>query len=182
MDAGDVSRRAREVRRHDLTVGDDRFDRLACDSLEIHAEVVAKATRVDGVYDKDPLKHSDAVRFPKIGYSEVLSRKPRRVDRGGAATYRFGECWYWSSGRRAMQVTSFRPASRPMPEHLTRRLMLKSTGLAIASLLVAPILPAQAAGSTPADERAHTSELATVEDEAIAWMAVTFEIAVAVNR
>ena len=32
--------------------------------LEIHAEVVAKATRVDGVYDKDPLKHPDAVRYP----------------------------------------------------------------------------------------------------------------------
>ena len=33
--------------------------------LEIHAEVVAKATRVDGVYDKDPLKHSDAVRYSR---------------------------------------------------------------------------------------------------------------------
>ena len=31
--------------------------------LEIHAEVVAKATRVDGVYDKDPLKHPDAVLY-----------------------------------------------------------------------------------------------------------------------
>ncbi len=30
-------------------------------ALEIHAEVVAKATRVDGVYDKDPLTNSDAV-------------------------------------------------------------------------------------------------------------------------
>src|SRR6476659_9390010 len=41
--------------------------------LEIHAEVVAKATRVDGVYDKDPLKHADAVRYEHIGYYEVLS-------------------------------------------------------------------------------------------------------------
>src|SRR5450631_885886 len=48
--------------------------------LEIHAEVVAKATRVDGVYDKDPLKHSDAVRFPEIGYSDVLSRNLRVLD------------------------------------------------------------------------------------------------------
>src|SRR5437879_661350 len=38
--------------------------------LEIRAEVVAKATRVDGVYDKDPLKSPDAVRFPEIGYSD----------------------------------------------------------------------------------------------------------------
>src|SRR5437870_1007803 len=34
--------------------------------LEIHAEVVAKATRVEGVFDKDPLKHDDAVLFPHI--------------------------------------------------------------------------------------------------------------------
>src|SRR5476651_681227 len=40
--------------------------------LEIKVEVVAKATRVDGVYDKDPLAHSDAVRFSTIGYSDVL--------------------------------------------------------------------------------------------------------------
>ena len=42
-------------------------------ALEIHAEVIAKATRVDGVYDKDPLKHSDAVMFREIGYTQVLS-------------------------------------------------------------------------------------------------------------
>ncbi len=43
-------------------------------ALEIKAEVIAKATRVDGVYDKDPLKHADAVKFEKITYLEVLSR------------------------------------------------------------------------------------------------------------
>jgi uridylate kinase len=48
--------------------------------LEIHAEVVAKATRVDGVYDKDPMKHTDAVRFPEIGYSDVLARNLRVMD------------------------------------------------------------------------------------------------------
>ena len=42
--------------------------------LEIHAEVVAKATRVDGVYDKDPLKFDGAVRYPEITYLEVLSK------------------------------------------------------------------------------------------------------------
>src|SRR5579872_6946541 len=35
-------------------------------ALEIHAQVIAKATRVDGVYDKDPLKYSDAVLYPEI--------------------------------------------------------------------------------------------------------------------
>src|SRR6266403_5386999 len=45
--------------------------------LEIHAEVVAKATRVDGVYDKVPLQNADAVKFTHIGYSEVLARNLR---------------------------------------------------------------------------------------------------------
>lgn len=56
--------------------------------LEIHAEVVAKATRVDGVYDKDPLKHTDAVRFPEIGYSDVLSRNLRVLDASAVAMCR----------------------------------------------------------------------------------------------
>ncbi|MCU1232043.1 MAG: uridylate kinase [Candidatus Solibacter sp.] len=43
-------------------------------ALEIKADVIAKATRVDGVYDKDPLKFADAVKFPEISYLEVLSR------------------------------------------------------------------------------------------------------------
>jgi uridylate kinase len=43
-------------------------------ALEIHAEVIAKATRVDGVYDKDPLKFPDAVMFAKVSYLEVLSK------------------------------------------------------------------------------------------------------------
>src|ERR1700723_4530077 len=45
--------------------------------LEIHAEIVAKATRVDGVYDKDPLKSADAVRYAEISYSEVLAKNLR---------------------------------------------------------------------------------------------------------
>ena len=56
--------------------------------LEIHAEVVAKATRVDGVYDKDPLKHSDASRFSEIEYSEVLSRNLRVLDASAVAMCR----------------------------------------------------------------------------------------------
>jgi uridylate kinase len=48
--------------------------------LEIHAEVVAKATRVDGVYDKDPMTNADAVRFDEIGYSDVLARNLRVMD------------------------------------------------------------------------------------------------------
>ncbi len=43
-------------------------------ALEIKAQVIAKATKVDGVYDKDPMKHPDAVMFDQIGYTEVLTR------------------------------------------------------------------------------------------------------------
>src|SRR5437879_3554100 len=42
-------------------------------ALEIHAEVIAKATRVDGVYDKDPLKFTDAVMYREISYTQVLA-------------------------------------------------------------------------------------------------------------
>jgi uridylate kinase len=43
-------------------------------ALEIKADVIAKATRVDGVYDKDPLKFSDAVMFREISYLDVLAK------------------------------------------------------------------------------------------------------------
>jgi uridylate kinase len=43
-------------------------------ALEIKADVIAKATRVDGVYDKDPLKFSDAVKYLEVSYLEVLSK------------------------------------------------------------------------------------------------------------
>jgi uridylate kinase len=56
--------------------------------LEIRAEVVAKATRVDGVYDMDPLKNPDAVRFNEIGYSDVLSRNLKVMDASAVAMCR----------------------------------------------------------------------------------------------
>jgi uridylate kinase len=56
--------------------------------LEIHAHIVAKATRVDGVYDKDPLQNQDAVRFEEIGYSEVLAKNLRVMDASAVAMCR----------------------------------------------------------------------------------------------
>ncbi len=56
--------------------------------LEIHAEVVAKATRVDGVYDKDPLKSSDAVKFKEISYSDVLTKNLKVMDASAVAMCR----------------------------------------------------------------------------------------------
>jgi uridylate kinase len=49
-------------------------------AMEINAEILMKATKVDGIYDKDPVKHSDAVKFDKISYLEVLSRNLKVMD------------------------------------------------------------------------------------------------------
>jgi uridylate kinase len=43
-------------------------------AAELHCNVIFKATTVDGVYDKDPKLHSDAVRFDKLDYSTFLNR------------------------------------------------------------------------------------------------------------
>ena len=44
-------------------------------ALEIEADVLVKATKVDGVYDKDPKKHSDAVKYETLEYSEAISKR-----------------------------------------------------------------------------------------------------------
>ena len=43
-------------------------------AMEVGSEVLLKATKVDGVYDKDPVEHADAVRFDRLDHSEVLRR------------------------------------------------------------------------------------------------------------
>ena len=57
-------------------------------ALEIHAEVVAKATRVDGVYDKDPLRFSDAILFQEISYVDVLAKALGVIDASAVAMCR----------------------------------------------------------------------------------------------
>ncbi|HSN56168.1 MAG TPA: UMP kinase [Candidatus Sulfomarinibacteraceae bacterium] len=47
---------------------------------EIQAEVLMKATKVDGVYTADPVTHSDARLMPRLDYQEVLSRGLRVMD------------------------------------------------------------------------------------------------------
>jgi len=42
-------------------------------AMEMNADVLLKATRVDGVYDKDPEKHSNAIRYDRLSYLEILS-------------------------------------------------------------------------------------------------------------
>jgi len=57
-------------------------------ALEIGAELLAKGTRVDGVYDKDPLRHGDAVLYREISYVEVLSRGLGVMDAAAVAMCR----------------------------------------------------------------------------------------------
>jgi uridylate kinase len=49
-------------------------------AMEIHAEVILKATKVDGIYDKDPVKHNDAVMFHELNYMDVLSKQLKVMD------------------------------------------------------------------------------------------------------
>jgi uridylate kinase len=49
-------------------------------AAEVHADVILKATKVDGIYDKDPKKHTDAVRFERLTYLDVLSRGLKVMD------------------------------------------------------------------------------------------------------
>jgi uridylate kinase len=49
-------------------------------ALEIDAEVLIKATKVDGVYDKDPKKHADAVRYETLDYSEAINKRLAVMD------------------------------------------------------------------------------------------------------
>jgi uridylate kinase len=49
-------------------------------AVELGAEVILKATRVDGVYDADPEKHPGATRFTRIGYTELLASRLEALD------------------------------------------------------------------------------------------------------
>jgi len=49
-------------------------------AVEIGAEVILKATKVDGIYTADPAKDKTAVRLPRVGYIEVLNRGLQVMD------------------------------------------------------------------------------------------------------
>lgn len=49
-------------------------------AIEIEAEVIIKGTRVDGIYDSDPEKNPDAVRYDAVSYHEVLSKQLKVMD------------------------------------------------------------------------------------------------------
>lgn len=54
-------------------------------ALEIDADIIIKATKVDGVYDKDPMEHADAVKYDKLSYHDVLTKGLRVMDAAGIA-------------------------------------------------------------------------------------------------
>lgn len=57
-------------------------------AAEIEAEIIFKATNVDGVYDKDPNKFADAVKYDRLSHSEVLSKELKVMDSTAASLCR----------------------------------------------------------------------------------------------
>ncbi len=49
-------------------------------ALQIDADIMFKATKVDGIYDKDPVKHNDAVFYEKITYSQIIKQELQVID------------------------------------------------------------------------------------------------------
>ncbi len=57
-------------------------------AAEINADVIFKATMVDGVYDKDPKKHDDAVKYDTLTFSEMLEKQLKVMDSTAATMCR----------------------------------------------------------------------------------------------
>ncbi len=55
---------------------------------EMSCEAIFKGTKVDGVYDKDPVKHDDAVRYDDVSYDEVLQKRLNVMDASAIALAR----------------------------------------------------------------------------------------------
>lgn len=49
-------------------------------ALEIDADALIKATKVDGIYDKDPKKHADAVKYDRVDYDTAISKRLAVMD------------------------------------------------------------------------------------------------------
>lgn len=57
-------------------------------AAEIHADVILKATQVDGVYDRDPATNPDAVRFERLSFGEAMRENLRFMDQAAIALCR----------------------------------------------------------------------------------------------
>jgi uridylate kinase len=49
-------------------------------AIEVGADVILKATKVDGIYDADPMEHPNATLFPSLGYLDILKRGLKVMD------------------------------------------------------------------------------------------------------
>ena len=49
-------------------------------AIEMETDVVIKATKVDGIYDKDPVKYPDAIKYETVTYNEVLAKDLKVMD------------------------------------------------------------------------------------------------------
>lgn len=57
--------------------GNPYFTTDSCGALraaEIHADILAKGTKVDGIYDKDPFKYEDAVKYDSVTFNEAITK------------------------------------------------------------------------------------------------------------
>ncbi len=57
-------------------------------AIEIGADLLLKATKVDGVYDKDPKKHADAIRYDRLSYDQVIAGDLQVMDTAAFALAR----------------------------------------------------------------------------------------------
>jgi uridylate kinase len=57
-------------------------------AIEIGADLLLKATKVDGVYDKDPNRHADAVKLDDLRYDDVIARNLQVMDTAAFALCR----------------------------------------------------------------------------------------------
>jgi uridylate kinase len=55
---------------------------------EMSCQAIFKGTKVDGIYDKDPMKHADAVRYDRVSYDEVLQKNLKVMDASAIALAR----------------------------------------------------------------------------------------------
>ena len=49
-------------------------------ALELHCDIIMKATKVDGVYNKDPNKYKDAIKYKNLGYMDALKERIEVMD------------------------------------------------------------------------------------------------------
>lgn len=49
-------------------------------AVEINADILAKATKVDGIYDKDPMKYNDAIKYDDITFEEAINKDLKVMD------------------------------------------------------------------------------------------------------